>query len=98
MSQVVAEVGLNARLSTWGKVLIVDCRGPFFVGRAPDCQREYLFSVEWKPISTAPHFGDLELVVIEKGGPHTIAFPCRRVVGGWIAAETNKWIKVRPAH
>jgi len=54
--------------------------------------------VDWKPISTAPYIGDLELAVIEKDGPHTVAFPCRRVVGGWIAAETNKWIKVRPTH
>jgi len=23
---------------------------------------------------------------------------CHRVVGGWIAAETNKWIKIRPTH
>jgi len=56
------------------------------------------FSVDWKPISTAPYAGDLELAVIEKDGPHPVAFPCRRVVGGWIAAETNKWIKVRPTH
>src|ERR1039458_3844538 len=49
--------------------------------------------MDWKPISTAPYTGDLELAVIEKDGPHTVGFPCHRVVGGWIAAETNKWIK-----
>jgi hypothetical protein len=49
-------------------------------------------------ISTAPYTGDLELAVIEKDGPHTVGFPCHRVVGGWIAAETNKWIKIRPTH
>jgi len=49
--------------------------------------------VDWKPISTAPYTGDLELAVIDRDGPHAVAFPCRRVVGGWIAAETNKWIK-----
>jgi hypothetical protein len=49
-------------------------------------------------MSTAPYAGDLELAVIEKDGPHTVAFLCRRVVGGWFAAETNKWIKVRPTH
>jgi hypothetical protein len=54
--------------------------------------------VDWKPISTAPYTGDLELAVIDRDGPHAVAFPCRRVVGGWIAAETNKWIKVRPTH
>ena len=46
---------------------------------------------------TAPYTGDLELAVIDKDGPHTVAFACRRVVGG-IAAETNKRIKVRPTH
>jgi hypothetical protein len=35
-----------------------------------------------------------ELAVIEKDGAHGV----RRVVGGWIAAETNKWIEVRPIH
>ena len=54
------------------------------------------FIVDWKPISTAPYTGDLELAVVDKNGPHAFAFPCRRVVGGWIAAETNKWIKVKP--
>jgi hypothetical protein len=54
--------------------------------------------VDWKPISTAPYTGELELAVIEKDGPHTVAFPCRRVVGGWIAAKTNKWISVKPTH
>ena len=54
--------------------------------------------VDWKPISTAPYAGDLELAVIEKDGPHAVAFPCGRVVGGWIAAETKRWIKVRPTH
>jgi hypothetical protein len=52
----------------------------------------------WKPISTAPYTGELELAVIKKDGAYTVAFPCRRVVGGWIAAETNKWIKVKPTH
>jgi hypothetical protein len=45
--------------------------------------------MDWKPISTAPYTGDLELAVIEKDGPHTVGFPCHRVVGGWIAAETS---------
>ena len=50
--------------------------------------------MDWKPISTAPYSGDLELAVIDKDGPHTVAFACRRVVGGWIAAETNKHLAV----
>ena len=47
---------------------------------------------------TAPYTGDLEVAVIDKDGRHTVAFACRRVVGGWIAAETNKRIKVRPTY
>jgi hypothetical protein len=54
--------------------------------------------MDWKPISTAPYSGDLELAVIKNDGAHAVEFPCRRVVGGWIASETNKWIKVRPTH
>ncbi len=54
--------------------------------------------MDWKPISTAPYTGDLELAVVNKDGPQAVAFPCRRVVGGWITAETNKWIKLRPTH
>ena len=39
---------------------------------------------------TAPYTGDLEVAVIDKDGRHTVAFACRRVVGGWIAAETKQ--------
>ena len=53
----------------------------------------------WKPISTAPYVGDLEIAVIETdGAPHAVSFPCHRVVGGWVAAESREWIKVRPTH
>ena len=31
--------------------------------------------VDWKPISTAPFACDLELAVVERDGPHTVAFP-----------------------
>jgi hypothetical protein len=53
------------------------------------------FYVDWKPISTAPYVGELELAVIDKDVIRAVTFP-RRVVGGWIAAETNKWINVKP--
>ena len=56
------------------------------------------FYVDWKPISTAPYVGELELAVIDKDVIRAVTFPCRRVVGGWIAAETNKWINVKPTH
>ena len=37
----------------------------------------------------------LALAIVEQDGPHAVAFPCRRVVGAWIAAENNKWTEVR---
>ena len=54
--------------------------------------------MEWKPISTVRYAADVELAVIEKDGPHVVTFPCRRVLDGWIAAETNKRINVQPTH
>ena len=35
------------------------------------------------------------LAIVEQDGPHAVAFPCRRVVGAWFAAENNKWTEVR---
>jgi len=55
--------------------------------------------MEWKPVSTAPFDRDLELAVIEYCGTHTLVFPCRRVLHGWINAETKKRIEdLRPTH
>lgn len=52
----------------------------------------------WQPISSAPYDLDLELAVIDEDGPHAIVFPCRRVLDGWINAETNWRINVHPTH
>jgi hypothetical protein len=52
----------------------------------------------WQPIITAPFDGDLELAVIDAGGPHALVFPCRRVLRGWIKAGTMQPIDVRPTH
>jgi hypothetical protein len=52
----------------------------------------------WQPISTAPFDRDLELAVIERDGPHALVFPCRRILSGWINAETKQRIEVRPTH
>jgi hypothetical protein len=52
----------------------------------------------WQPISTAPFDRDLELAVIDQEGPHTLVFPCRRVLHGWISAHTRLQIEVRPTH
>jgi hypothetical protein len=57
------------------------------------------FKMDWKPISTAPFDRDLELAVLDgQGRQHALVFPCRRVVGGWLDAETKKWIEVQPSH
>jgi hypothetical protein len=52
----------------------------------------------WEPVSSAPYGHDLELAVIEREIPHALAFPCRRVLDGWINAETMKPVAVRPTH
>jgi hypothetical protein len=56
------------------------------------------FVMEWRPISTAPFDRDLELAVIGYHGAHALAFPCRRILGGWVNAESKKRIDVRPTH
>jgi len=53
---------------------------------------------EWHPISTAPFDRDLELAVINYHGTHALVFPCRRILGGWIKAETRERIEVQPSH
>jgi hypothetical protein len=52
----------------------------------------------WQTIRTAPFDIELELAVIDRDGPHTLVFPCRRALRGWIEAETGKKIAVRPTH
>ena len=52
----------------------------------------------WHEISTAPFGRDLELAVIDKDGPHALVFPCRRVLGGWIKADSKGQVDVRPSH
>jgi hypothetical protein len=52
----------------------------------------------WQPVSDAPFDRDLKLAVIDKDGPHELVFPCRRIAGGWMNAETKERIDVRPTH
>jgi hypothetical protein len=54
--------------------------------------------MEWQPIASAPFDRDLELAVIGYDGVHALAFPCRRILGSWMNAETKKKIDVRPTH
>ena len=55
-------------------------------------------SMEWQLIGTAPYDVDLELAVIDAQGAHTLVFPCRRVLHGWIKAGTNEPVDVYPTH
>jgi hypothetical protein len=56
-------------------------------------------NAQWKPITTAPFDRDLELVVIDSAGVHTLSFRCRRTVDGWVNVETGKSLYImRPTH
>jgi hypothetical protein len=57
-----------------------------------------MLTMDWQPISTAPFGQDLELAVIDYDGPHALAFPCRRILGGWANADEQQRIDVRPTH
>jgi hypothetical protein len=52
----------------------------------------------WQSVSSAPFDQELKLAVIDYDGPHALVFPCRRVLGGWVDAETNRRIYVRRTH
>jgi hypothetical protein len=52
----------------------------------------------WQPIASAPFDRDLELAVIASDGLHTLVFPCRRVLGGWVNSGTRERIDVHPTH
>lgn len=52
----------------------------------------------WQPISTAPFDRDLELAVIDGDGPHALVFACRRILDGWMNAETKERLDVHPSH
>jgi hypothetical protein len=54
--------------------------------------------MEWNLIDTAPFGRDLELALIDSEGAHSLSFPCRRIEGGWIEAETKKRLYIRPSH
>jgi hypothetical protein len=54
--------------------------------------------MEWQPITSAPFDRDLELAVIDRDGPHALAFPCQRLLCGWVNAETKRMLDVRPTH
>jgi hypothetical protein len=64
--------------------------------KAPSLPAEHRLRM-WHRVATAPFNLDLELAVIDAGGPHSLVFPCRRILCGWVDAETQH-VEVRPAH
>jgi hypothetical protein len=52
----------------------------------------------WQPISIAPFESELELGVVDRQGAHALVFPCRRTLGGWINAVTERRVEVEPTH
>jgi hypothetical protein len=54
--------------------------------------------MEWRPIASAPFDRALELAVINYDGTHALMFPCRRILNGWLNAETDRLVVVYPTH
>jgi hypothetical protein len=52
----------------------------------------------WQTIATAPFDRDIELAVIDADGAHALVFPCRRILNGWMNAETRERLDVHPTH
>lgn len=54
---------------------------------------------DWQEIGTAPFDRDLELAVVDGKGTHALVFACRRIVGGWMNAETRQRLPaLEPTH
>jgi hypothetical protein len=56
------------------------------------------FRTNWQPVVTAPFGRDIELAFIDADEIHALVFPCRRVHGGWVKADTNLPVNVHPSH
>lgn len=52
----------------------------------------------WHDILTAPFDRDLELATIDTEGVRPVSFACRRVVGGWVKADTGRRVDLVPTH
>jgi hypothetical protein len=52
----------------------------------------------WHPISTAPFDRDLELGIADSSSVRAIPLRARRILGGWIKAETKTQVAVCPTH
>ncbi len=54
--------------------------------------------LDWQRAAVAPFDRDLELAVIGARGIRPLAFPCRRILTGWIAAKSREPLDVSPTH
>ena len=52
----------------------------------------------WQTILNVPFFRSLELAVLDEDGVHALVFPCKRTVGGWKDAITERFVDVVPTH
>ena len=52
----------------------------------------------WSPVASAPFDRDIELAVLDGDGAHALVFPCRRIVGGWMSAQTRERLDINPTH
>jgi hypothetical protein len=53
---------------------------------------------DWQTTTTAPFDRDLELAVIDCTSTYALAFPCHRVLHGWVNAKTHSPVNVHPTH
>jgi hypothetical protein len=56
------------------------------------------FAMDWQTIASAPFDRDLEVAVFDTGETHAVVFPCRRVLRGWVSAETAAPVAIHPTH
>lgn len=54
--------------------------------------------MDWQRAAVAPFDRDLELAIIGASGIRPLAFPCRRLLHGWIAADTRQPLDIQPTH
>jgi hypothetical protein len=53
---------------------------------------------EWLLIATAPFGTEIEVAVIDGCGIHVLVVPVRQTEAGWLNAESNARVDIRPTH
>jgi len=99
--------GANRRRRAPGKLIYVNAGTRDKTRQVSDARHDlgqYLAGLSaenahmWQQASTAPFDRDIELAVIDEDGLHALVFPCRRILSGWMKAETKERLDVRPTH